>query len=167
MTVCQHFAQLGLIPNVKITINNCYLYEIHKPVLGKYGHLVPKNIGYKYPQYTLCTDLIGPCTVEDTTGIDYSLLAITMTDSLTGQVKVVEIKNKSTKHAEQILDYIQFSHYPCLVQCACEHRNKFLGKDFKEMLESYNIKPKSTMIKNPQANLVECVHQTLGSILHS
>ena len=47
-------------------------------------HIELKNIDHEYPWHTLCVDLIGPYTVEDTTGIDYSLLAITMTDSSTG-----------------------------------------------------------------------------------
>ena len=33
------------------------------------------------------------------------------------------------------------------------------------MLESYNVKPIPTTIKNPQANFVERVHQTLGNML--
>ena len=51
------------------------------------------------------TDLIGLYAVEDATGIDYSLLAMTITDPSTSQFEVVEIKNKCTEYAEQILDY--------------------------------------------------------------
>ena len=35
------------------------------------------------------------------------------------------------------------------------------------MLESYSIEPKPTIVKNLQVNLVDCMYQTLGSILCS
>ena len=112
ITVCQHFTWLDLTPNVKITIDKYHLFKIHKLVLGKYGHLAPKNIDHEYLWHTLCIDLIGPHTVEDAIGIDYSLLAITMTDSSTGWFEVAEIKNKSAEYTGQILDHVWLSHYP-------------------------------------------------------
>ena len=84
MTVCQYFTWPGLIPDVKRIINNCYLYKIHKLVLGKYGHLAPKNIDHEHPWHALCVDLIGPYSVTDATGIYYDLLAMTITDPSTG-----------------------------------------------------------------------------------
>ena len=35
------------------------------------------------------------------------------------------------------------------------------------MLESYRVEGIATTIKNPQANLVECVYQILGNILRT
>ena len=49
ITVRQYFTWPGLTLDVKRTIDNCHLYIIHKPVLGKYGHLALKNIDYEYP----------------------------------------------------------------------------------------------------------------------
>ena len=35
------------------------------------------------------------------------------------------------------------------------------------MLESYGIEAIPMTVKNPQANYVECIHQTLRNILHT
>ena len=80
---------------------------------------------------------------------------------------MAEIKNKSAEHKEKTLDYVWFSCYLRPVQCKCDNGNEFLSNDFQEILESYSIEPKPTTVKNPQANLVERVHQTLGSMLRS
>jgi len=51
--------------------------------------------------------------------------------------------------------------------CISNNGNEFLGKEFQETLQSYGVKSVSTTDKNPQANLKERVHQTLGNILCS
>ena len=81
-----------------------------------------------------------------------------MTDPSTSWFEVAEIKNKSAEHAGKTLDHVWFSRYLRPVQCACNNRNEFLGKDFQEILESYGIEPKPITVKNPQANLVEHAH---------
>ena len=58
------------------------------------------------------------------------MLAITMTGPLTGQFEVAEIKNKSTKYTEQVLDHALFSRYLRPVQCTHNNGNEFFGKDF-------------------------------------
>jgi hypothetical protein len=42
---------------------------------------------------------------------------------------------------------------------------KFLGTEFQELLRLYGVQHVPTTIKNPQACLVERVHQTLGNMI--
>ena len=123
-----------------------------------YSHLPPKNIDHEHPWYSLCVDLIGPYKATDATDREYTLHAMTMIDPSTGWFEVAEIDNKTADHIGKNLDYIWFSRYPRPVQCIFDNENEFLRKDFQEMLQSYGIMPKPTMVKNPQANLVERVH---------
>jgi hypothetical protein len=52
-------------------------------------------------------------------------------------------------------------------RCISNNGNEFLGKEYQELLQSYGVKSVATTVKNPQANFVEHVHQTLGNILCS
>jgi hypothetical protein len=67
----------------------------------------------------------------------------------------------------KILDQTWFCRYPRPRRCISDNGNEFLGKEFQELLQSYGVKSVSTTVKNPQANLVERVHQTLGNMLRS
>ena len=124
----------------------------------KCGYLPPKHIEYDYPQHAICMHLIDLYYMTNRLGKNYKLSIMTMIDSTTGQLKIVETKNKTVDHIGILLDYTQFSKYPRLVQAIFDNSNKFLGKDFREILDSYSVIPKLTIVKNMQANLVECMH---------
>jgi hypothetical protein len=51
------------------------------------------------------------------------------------------------------------------LQCLFDNGSEFLGVEFANTLESYGIKRVPTTGKNPAANMVERVHQTLGNLL--
>ena len=51
------------------------------------------------------------------------------------------------------------------MRCIYDNGNEFLGEKFQEMLDSYEVKGVPTSVKNPQANLVERVNQTLGNMI--
>jgi hypothetical protein len=55
--------------------------------------------------------------------------------------------------------------YPRPLHCITDNGNEFLGTKFQELLGSYSVQPIHTKIKNPQANFVERVHQTLGKMI--
>ena len=90
-----------------------------------------------------------------------------MCDPATGWFEITEIRNKSAKHIAELVDRTWFSRYPRPLYCIFDNGNEFLGKEFQEMLSSYGIQTKPTTIKNPQANYVERVHQTLGNMLRT
>jgi len=130
-----------------------------------YGHLPPKTIEEEVPWHTLYIDLIGPYTITDRAGLDYTLWAMTFIDPATGWFEVVETHTKTAEHIGKLLDRVWLCRYLRPIRCIYDNRKEFLGADFQEMLASYNIKGIPTTIKNPQANLVERVHQTLGNMI--
>ena len=57
--------------------------RISKTLCKKYGHLPEKYINDKFWK-DVCFDLIGPYTITDATGKEFTLNAMTMADSATG-----------------------------------------------------------------------------------
>jgi hypothetical protein len=98
---------------------------------------------------------------------ELSLQAITICDPATGWFEVAEIKDKTAEATAKILDQTWFCRYPRPKRCISDNGNEFLGKEFQELLQSYGVKSVPTTVKNPQANFVERVHQTLGNMLRS
>jgi transposase InsO family protein len=98
---------------------------------------------------------------------ELSIQAITMCDPATGWFEVAEIKDKISEGTAKIFDQTWFCHYPNPKRCISDNGNEFLGKEFQELLQSYGVKSVTTTVKNPQANFVERVHQTLGNMLRS
>ena len=74
---------------------------------------------------------------------------MTIIDPSTGWFKIVEISNKTAENVGRTLNHAWFLRYLHLVQCACDNRNEFLGEGFQEILKSYSIEPKLTIVKNP------------------
>ena len=61
----------------------------------------------------------------------------------------------STAHWTIYFDFGQemLSHYPCPKECGQDNGNKVLGLEFQDILDSYSIISKPTMVKrNPIAN---------------
>jgi transposase InsO family protein len=46
-----------------------------------------------------------------------------------------------------------------------DNGNEFLGTEFQKLLSLYGLQQIHTTIKNPQANFVEHVHQSLGNMI--
>jgi transposase InsO family protein len=67
----------------------------------------------------------------------------------------------------KILVQVWFCCYPQPLRCITDNRNKFLQTEFQELLRSYGVQLIHTTIKNPQANFVERVHQTIGNMICS
>lgn len=109
--------------------------------------------------------MVGPYSITDGAGLDYSLWAMTLIDPATGWFEVVETKTKTADHIGTLLDRTWFSRYPRPMRCIYDNGNEFLGEKFQEMLDSYEVKGVPTSVKNPQANLVERVNQTLGNMI--
>jgi transposase InsO family protein len=96
-----------------------------------------------------------------------NLHVLTMCDPATGWFEVAEIKDKTSEGTAKILDQIWLCRYPRPKRCISDNGNEFLGKEFQEILQSYGVKSVPTTVKNPQANFVEHVHQTLGNMWRS
>jgi hypothetical protein len=82
----------------------------------------------------------------------------------TSWFEVVEIPNKRAVTWANLVENTWLCYYPRPLQCIFENGSEFLGTEFANTLDSYGIKRAPTTIKNPAANIVERVHQTLGNL---
>ena len=162
-TIAQHLIWPGLHNDVDTYIMSCNACQLYKGQRKKYGHLPVKDIEID-PWKTVCVDLIGPYTIRTTRGVQ-SLHAMTMFDPATSWFEVAEIPNKKAITCANIFENNWLCRYPRPKQCIFDNGSEFLGADFTNTLDSYGIKRIPTTIKNPAANMVERVHQTLGNLL--
>ena len=63
-----------------------------------------------------------------------------------------------------MLDGTYFSHYPHPKYHMCGNGNEFLGEKSMQIIKLHHLMEIPAAVKNLQANLVECVHQTLNSM---
>jgi hypothetical protein len=90
---------------------------------------------------------------------------MTIFDPATSWFEVVEISDKRAATCANLVEKTWLCCYPRPLQCIFDIGSEFLGAQFANYLESYGIKHVPTTIKNPVANMVERVHQTLGYLL--
>jgi len=162
-TITQHLIWPGLHDEVDKYISKCQACQLYKGQKKKYGHLPIKDVE-SHPWKTLCVDLIGPYTVRNKKGTQ-SLHAMTMFDPATSWFEVVEIPNKKAITCANLVENTWLCRYPRPKQCIFDNGSEFLGAEFANTLDSYGILRVPTTIKNPAANMVERVHQTLGNLL--
>jgi hypothetical protein len=165
-TIRQNLVWPGLQTAVAEHIAKCHECQIYKTHRKKYGKLPLKQPDEK-PWNTICVDLIGPYDVTTQDEEELTLNAMTICDPVTGWFEIIEIPNKSAKTAARKLNQAWLTRYPRPERCIFDNGNEFLGKDFQDQLETHGIKAVPTTVKNPQANYVERVHQTLGNILRT
>ena len=162
-TIIQHLIWPGLHDEVEKYVSKCPACQLYKGQKKKYGHLPIKDVEVQ-PWKTVCVDLIGPYTVRTKKGVQ-SLHAMTMFDPATSWFEVVEIPNKKAITCANLLENTWLCRYPRPQQCIFDNGSEFLGAEFANTLDSYGIQRVPTTIKNPAANMVERVHQTLGNLL--
>jgi hypothetical protein len=140
---------------LKKHIRSCHQCQRCKNLRKKYGHLALKDIDQN-PWDTICVDLIGPFTVTTKHEKELNLHGLTMCDPATGWFEVAEIKDKTFEGTAKRPK-----------RCISDNGNKFPGKEFQELLQSYGVKSVPKIVKNPHADFVEPVHETLGNMLRS
>ena len=165
-TIRQHLVWPGLHDDVVRHVSSCIQCQKCKKTRRKYGHLPPKTF-QSNPWDYVCVDQIGPYTVHNKDGKDVTLNAMTMCDPATGWFEVGEVPDKTSETAAKIFDNIWLCRYPRPKYVIYDNGNEFTGQGFQELLRSYKIRPNPTTVKNPQANLIERVHQTLGNMLRT
>ena len=166
LTIRQHLVWPGLTEHVENYVKSCHQCQRCKTPRKKYGHLPIKEM-QDNPWDTVCVNLIGPYTIQTKEGKELSLQAMTMCDPATGWFEIHEVKSKAAEVTAVTFDQQWLCRYPRPKRVIFDNGNEFLGKDFQELLESYGIEAVPTTIKNPQANYVERVHQTLGNMLRT
>jgi hypothetical protein len=161
---------------------------VNKKHTRKYGHL-PSKIVISTPWEALCVDLVGPYTLNGKDGSSIDFMALTMIDptsswfevvelptitrlmtrTVNGKEKVIKEENfdKSSDRISQIVNKIWLCRYPRCRYLIYDNGSEF-KLHFETLCDSYGIKHKPTMIKNPQANAIcERVHQVLGTMMRA
>ena len=89
-----------------------------------------------------------------------------MIDPATNFIELHNIPNKRSYTASRKVDAQWLCCYPRPLQCIYDNDNEFLGKEFKELLDSYGIAASPTTVRNPQANaILEHVHAVINNHL--
>jgi len=166
-TMSQHMFWKGMNKDIIKFVQTCPACQKRKSHRRTFAKL-PLNLQSPKPCQVLSVDLVGPYEITDADKKKYELTALTMADPATGWFEIIELPHGHT--GEQValaLDRTWFSRYPRPQPCRFDNGREFISAEFKELLESYGIKPSPTTIKNPKANFVERVHQTLGNMLRT
>ncbi len=176
----------GMRTTIQSLTESCKSCQINKRRWQKYWHLPPKTV-YTVPWECLCVDLIGPYTLKGKDNLQIDFMALTMINHISSWFKIAElpvvkrlrrqaVNGKELLIADEIFDKTSepiaklgnktwLCRYP-----RCHHLIYDNGSEFKlhfeYLCESYGIKHKPTMVKNPWANgILERVHQVLGQML--
>jgi hypothetical protein len=159
---------------VEEIIKSCGTCQRHKQSNKKlYGKLpLVSALRDKEPLECIHVDCIGPfkIQVEDANKRAHILEihCLTMADSCTSWSEATPLLNHSAKYAAKKFDKAWLCSKLCPLQVVHNNRTKFIGAEFQEILSSYNIEPKCTTVKNPNANaLVERLHSTLEDQLRT
>ena len=165
-SIRSHLTWPGMRTDIEKYVQKCHICQLCKNPRKKYGFLSKQDINQD-PWNTICVDTIGPYSVKTKHDKELNLLAITICDPATGWFEVAEIRDKSATQTAKVLDQVWFCRYPRPLRCITDNGTEFLGTEFQELLRSYGVQHLPTTIKNPQANFVERVHQTLGNMIRT
>jgi hypothetical protein len=161
---------------------------VNKKRTQKYGHL-PSKIVISTPWEALCVNLVGPYTLKGKDGLPIDFMALTTIDPTSSWFEVVELPtimqlmtkkvngkertieeeifDKSSDQISQLVNKIWLCRYPQCCYLIYNNRMEF-KLHFETLCDSYGIKRKPTMIKNPQANAIcERIHQVLGTMMRT
>ena len=155
----------GLDKDGKQHVKSCETCRYTKRRSRKYGKLPYKNSQNLNPWSIVCTDLVGPYTVDAPNG-QQTLHCLTMLDPITRWLEIVEIPKRDSQTVALAFDRAWLSRYPRPRQVLHDKGTEFTGNEFQELLTSYNLKSKRISMKNPQANgILERIHDMIKECL--
>ena len=95
--------------------------------------------------------------------VNIQLKAFTMIDVGSFLLEIVPYNDKKAVSIVKLFDQEWLYQHPRPERVIHDNGNEFLGAEFQEMLHSFDITPKSTTVKNPQANsVIKKVYLTIG-----
>jgi hypothetical protein len=165
---------------------SCKTSQTNKKWKLKYGHLPSKTI-ITVPWRMLCVDLIDHYTLKGKDGTIIDFMALTMINPATSWFEIMELPlvrrlititvngkelsiieeifDKTSERIARLVNKILLSRYPRCCYIIYNNGSEF-KLNFEYLCETYGIKPKPIMVKNPQANaILERLHQVLGQML--
>ena len=127
-------------------------------LLGEQGSKAPcgkakQNEVNITPWHTVAVDLIEPWkTVVNGQTLEFK--ALTIMDTVTNLLEIVQIDNKSSENITQLFANTWLSQYLWPAQVIHDNGGKFIGHEFQNMLRNLGITAKPTTVKNPQSNAI-------------
>lgn len=101
--------------------------------------------------------------------VEIQLQAMTFVDPATGWFEIAEVplQDKTSARISNLFNDTWLARYPRPREVIFDNGSEF-KKDFVPLLKDFQIKPRLTTVKNPQANApVERIHQVVGNMLRS
>jgi hypothetical protein len=178
----------GLINQAKQKSKLCKTCQSFKKRRKKYGQVPPKVLTEVIPWKTIHVDLLGPYsrTIKQKQpdgklkSIRVQLTLITFIDPATGWFEMAQVPtfetegiegmtkaqiDKTSARISLLFKNTWLDRYPRPQEVVFDNGSEF-KKNFVPLLKDFEIKPKITSIKNPQANApIERIHQVVTSML--
>ena len=93
-------------------VSTCEKCQRCKKQQKKYGKLPAKVAESSIPWNRVCIDMIGPYTIETTSGEKHQLRCLTMIDPATGWFEIKALKRATAEAAMEAFDDVWLSRYP-------------------------------------------------------
>jgi hypothetical protein len=139
----------------------------HHKLDGKGYGLLPERELKEQPFEEVAVDLIGPWKVQ-VRGKPYEFNALTSIDPVTNLVELIRIDHKTSQHITSKFAQSWMARYPWPKRCIHDNGGEFVGWEFQEFLQKFNVKDVPTTSRNPTANSVcKRMHQSVGNILRT
>jgi hypothetical protein len=176
-------------------LNLAYLTKLIRDTANKYGHVLPKLV-IMTPWHTFCVDLIDPYTLKGKGGSSIDFICLTMINPSTSWFEIVELPtvtkatvptngkdnkvnfdnytegsettfDKSSAQISNLVYKARFMRYLCC-QCLIYDNRSELKLHFNALCNTYGIKRKPTIVKNPQANgILDHIHGVFTNMLRT
>ena len=130
-------------------VSTCEKCQRCKKQQKKYGKLPAKVAESSIPWNRVCIDMIGPYTIETTSGEKHQLRCLTMIDPATGWFEIKALKRATAEAAMEAFDDVWLSRYPRPEYLGYDNGNEY-KKEFDEMRRNYGMKAKQSVEYNPQ-----------------
>ena len=170
-TIRQHYDWKGLKTSVVKTCRGCANCKVNKKRSKKYGMLPAKQAAELVPWHTLCIDLIGPYTFgynnHPKDDNEIKLHALTMMDPATGWFEIRQVPTKRADFIANLIEFAWLTRYPTPTEIIMDRGGEFGAEVAAMFKHEYGIKRKMISTRNPQANMVERVHQTVHQLIRS
>ena len=121
---------------------------------GPWYGLLPEQDVWIVPWAEVAVDLKGPWTVKIRGKTTQEVFALTIIDTASNLVELVQIKSKTFKNVARRFHNTWLARYLQPKRVIHSNGGEFTGQEFQGLLYNLGIKPSWTTVKNPQSNAI-------------
>ena len=118
-----------------------------------YGLLPEQDVG-TVSWAEVAVDLIGPWTLKIRGKTTQEVFALTIIDTASNLVELVQIENKMSKNVAMRFHNTWLARYPQPERVIHDNGGEFTGQEFQGLLYNLGMKPSGTTVDNPQSNAI-------------